>query len=152
MTPNEVCLLIVMPVCNPILVSVDWTQWFASNEQNNGQSDGMSLMRSGYKGLWHPSHETVCSAFSAGMLWRHYHVEWFHVERNWRQLLALISEGGTKACSPKTHKKLNPTNDQPREWAQTQILPPWTLRWPQPQTTPWPQLYERPRWTDSHKS
>ena len=25
-----------MPVCNPILLSVDWTQGFASNEQNNG--------------------------------------------------------------------------------------------------------------------
>ena len=114
MTPNEVCLPIVMPVCNPILVSVDWTQWFASNKQNNGQSDGMSFMRWGYKGLWHPSRETVFSAFSAGMLWRHYHVEWFHVERNWRQLLAISQWRRNQGLQFK-----DPWETESRQWPTT---------------------------------
>ena len=34
MASNEACLLVFIPLCNPLPIGGDWTQGFGSNAQN----------------------------------------------------------------------------------------------------------------------
>ena len=128
-SPNDPFPPVFTPSCNPLPLSVGWTQWLASNKQNT-VSDGMPPSRLAYKktpASFYPLLLTFSCSLTCSLWWKP----------------ASMSRAAPQR-GPYRKELREASSQQPaRSWPMWELVsefgnvssPSWALRWPLPRPT-----------------